>query len=190
MIRKFAALVVVALSMAIVPLTSPANAASYGPKLPTSLHIKVVQSAKGKPLKFQLSVSASDGTSPAGDISFAISRASSAARGARVVTRATSSSVHVSGHPVTVTGQVAESGNYMIAGRFSPTNAAKYLPSSSSLTTGVKGGGGNNSGGGGGGGGLPNTGGPDLAWLIAGFALAGTGAGVVLYARRRSLAVA
>jgi hypothetical protein len=187
-IRKFAALVVVALSMAVVPLTSPANAVSYGPKLPTSVHIKVVQSANGKALKFRLSVSASDGTSPAGRIAYGISRAAGAARGAQVAARATSGSVNVSGSAVTVTGQVAHAGSYVIVARFSPSNSAKYLPSSNSLRTGIKaaGGQGNDNGAGG----LPNTGGPDLGWLVAGFALAGAGAAAVAFSRRRLPALA
>ena len=187
MIRKFAALAAVALALAVMPFMAPANAAAYGPKLPTAVHITFVTVKDGKPLEAKLSVSASDGTSPAGTIDYTISRATGAARGARLVARATASTISVNGHAVAVTGPVVSPGSYVVGAHFTPTNTAKYLPSSNVARTGVKGSTINNNSGGGG---LSNTGGPDLGWLIAGFALAGAGAGVVLYSRRRVVAAA
>ncbi|HJQ06462.1 MAG TPA: hypothetical protein VJ872_13500 [Nocardioides sp.] len=182
MIRKIAALMVAALATLMVPFTSPAHA--YGNKLPTAVHIKVVVAKKGEPLKVQFTVTASDGSTPAGELAYTITRAAGAARSARVVARAASGSVSIAGSK-TVTGQVAQAGSYVITGHFSPSNTAKYLPSSNAKRTTVNGEKGqqNNNGGGSG---LPNTGGPELGWLIAGLVLAGAGAGTVAYARRRT----
>ncbi|GAB3855630.1 hypothetical protein GCM10028801_11550 [Nocardioides maradonensis] len=182
MIRKIAALMVVALATLMVPFTSPAHA--YGNKLPTAVHIKVVVAKKGEPLKVKFTVTASDGSTPAGDLAYTITRASGATRSARVVLRAANGSVPINGS-TTVSGQVAQAGSYVITGRFSPSNTAQYLPSSNATRAAVSGQKGEHHDNGGGGG-LPNTGGPDLGWLIAGLVLAGAGVGTVAYARRRT----
>jgi LPXTG-motif cell wall-anchored protein len=184
MLRKLAALLLVALSMAIAPLTG-AHAGTYSPKLPTTTTIKVIKAVNGKPLVVQFSVKASDGTSPNGSLTYSISRAG-AAGGQLVVARAASGSVTMSGSPQTVTGQVAHVGTYVVNASFAPSNSAKYLPSSNvnRATVGSSNGGGGNPGGGSSGG-LPNTGGPDFAWVLAGFALLIAGAGAVAYAGRR-----
>jgi LPXTG-motif cell wall-anchored protein len=188
-IRKIAALLVVAFATLMVPFTSPAHAAPvYGNKIPTQVHITVLRAEKGKSLEVRFGVTASDGTTPAGSLRYTITRAATAARTSRVVSRAASGTVAING-TVGVKGQVAQVGTYLIAASFSPTNSAKYLPSSNATRAPVKALGGkhdNNNGGGG----LPNTGGPDLGWLIAGLVLAGAGAGTVAYARRRQPAAA
>ncbi|GAB4012731.1 LPXTG cell wall anchor domain-containing protein [Nocardioides ultimimeridianus] len=190
MIRKIAALMVVAFATLMVPFASPSHAAPvYGNKIPTQVHITVVTAKKGAPLKVRFRVTAADGTTPAGQLAYTITRASTTARTAKVASRATSGTVAINGS-VAVDGQVAQVGTYVVSGSFTPTNSAKYLPSSNATRAGVKAVGGQHHNNGGGGSGLPNTGGPDLGWLIAGLVLAGAGAGTVAYARRRQPAAA
>jgi LPXTG-motif cell wall-anchored protein len=186
-IRKIAALMVVALAAVILPFAS-ANAVSYGPKLPTKIPPTFVVAQNGKVLVVKLFVTASDGTSPAGEITYTISRVATAARSTQVVARATTGSVHVNGKAVTVTGAIAHPGSYVATAHFTPANAAKYLPSRGATRAKVGAVGGKTTGNGGGG--LPNTGGPDLGWLLAGLALSGVGAGAVVYSRRRTAAAA
>ena len=183
MLRKLAALLLVALSMAIAPLMPSAHAGTYAPKLPTTTTIAVVTAKAGQPLVFKISVKASDGSKPNGSAVYTITRAG-AAGGQLVVGRAASGSVAINHGSATVTGQVAQKGTYVINARFSPSNAAKYLPSSGVARANV---GGSNDGGTPGttGGGLPNTGGPDFAWVLAGFALLIAGAGAIAVAGRR-----
>jgi len=186
-VRKALALAIVALSMAFVPFApQAANAAAYGPKLPTQTNIEVVTAVNGQQLVFRLSDSASDGTSPAGTINYTIVRNGGA--GQVVVGRATSSAVQVNGHAVLVKGSVARPGSYLVSAHFSPTNAARYLPSSNVNRAGVGTAIHQGSGGGSTGttGGLPNTGGPSIGWLLAGLALLGSGLGAVAYSRRRT----
>lgn len=185
MLRKLAALLLVALSMAFAPLTSSAHAETYGPKLPTTVSISFVAHTNGKPVVVKFSVKASDGSSPHGTLAYTIARAG-AAGGQLVVARAAGGSVTMTGAPATVTGQVAHAGTYVVNGSFTPSNAAKYLPGSNvarASISAVSPGGDNN--GGGSTSGLPNTGGPDFSWLLAGFALLVAGAGAVAYAGRR-----
>ena len=179
MIRKIAALFALALLMAVVPLTSTAHAESYAPKVPTAISVQIVSSTKGAPLEVKFTVSASDGTSPSGNVSYTINGSGPARAQGRG-----EGGVPVSGDPVRVSGPVAHAGHYGVRASFTPSNTAKYLPSNGSAATGigsgVPGNGSTPSGG------LPNTGGPALGWLIAGFGLAGLGAGAVALSRRRT----
>lgn len=189
MLKKLAALAALALValLALVSFAPEAGASSYGPALPTQTHVTFVKAVAGQPLVVRFTVTASDGSSPAGSLAYTITSGSGAARSRVLLRAAAAGSTHIQGS-VTVTGQTAHAGStYLASGSFSPSNPARYLPSSGSARTTV--GSGNNGGGGGsnGGttGGLPNTGGPDLGWLIAGVALLGAGAGAVGLSRRR-----
>ncbi|GAB2974384.1 LPXTG cell wall anchor domain-containing protein [Nocardioides montaniterrae] len=185
MLRKFAALLLVALSMAIVPLTSSAHAETYGPKLPTTTSVKI-KATNGKPLAVTISVVASDGSRPAGTVTYSIARAGGG--GALVVARSTTGTTAIKGS-TTVSGEVAHPGSYVSNASFTPANTAKYLPSRgadrASVSTSGPTGSTSTSGGG-----LPNTGGPDFAWIIAGFGLLIAGAGAIAFAARREDALA
>ncbi|GAA1530489.1 LPXTG cell wall anchor domain-containing protein [Nocardioides humi] len=186
MLRKLAALTVLAVAFAVAPST-PANADDYTVKIPTVTRIQVITAVPGEPIVLEVSASANYPTPPAGDIAVTVSASGSAARGAQAVVAKPvfTTTVHFVDKPIRVTGPRLPKGPYLARADLSPDNADLFLPSSDTtrFRIGADGGGDN-------GGGLPNTGGPDLMWLILGGGLVVAGAGGVGYGRRRTDAAA
>ncbi|MBM7519279.1 LPXTG cell wall anchor domain-containing protein [Nocardioides nitrophenolicus] len=187
MLKKLAALATLALAFAVAP-SAPAGAdQGYTAKIPTATHIKVISAEPGEPIVLQVSASAANPTPPAGNIAITVTSGGSAARGARVAAPAVfTTTVHFTDQPVRVTGPRLPKGGYLARAALSPDDTAKFLPSSDTtrFRIGSVDGGGDKSGA------LPNTGGPDLMWLLLGGALVAAGAGGVGYGRRRAPAAA
>lgn len=187
MLKKFVALATLAMAFAVVP-TGTASADPYSPKIPTQTHIEVVVNGPGKPITLKVSASANYPTPPEGDIAIQVSAGGSAARNARALVAAPvfTTTVHFVDDVVSVEGPRLPQGTYLARAALSPDDTATFLPSSA--TTDFRIGAGtpdddDNDG-------LPNTGGPDLLWLLLGGGLVVAGAGGVGYGRRRTASVA
>ena len=189
MLRKLAALIALAAAAVAVP-TTPAHADGYTPKVPTVTHIEVIVAEPGERIVLEVSASADYPTPPAGDIAVSVSAGGSTATGARalVAKPVFSTTVHFVDKPIRVTGPRLPKGPYLAHAALSPDNTAVFLPSAD--TTRFRIGAFAPGGGGDKGSGLPNTGGPDLAWLLLGAGLVVAGAGGVSYGRRRATAAA
>lgn len=190
MLRKLAALAALSVAVVVTPATA-AQADPYSPQLPTVTHIKVVTAVPGKPVVLEVSASANYKTPPEGDIAVSLSAASGSARAARAVVAAPlfSTTVHFVDQPVRVTGPVVPRGRYVATAALTPDDGAFFLPSDArtAFRMGVGGetGGQDDSDNGG----LPNTGGPDVWWLVLGAGLVGAGVAGVGYGRRRQVGV-
>lgn len=190
MLRKLAALAALSVAVVVTPVTG-AHADPYTPQIPTVTHIQVLKAEPGERVVLQVSASANYATPPEGDIAVSLSAASGTARGARAVQAAPllTTTVHFVDEPVKITGPVLPRGRYTASAALTPSNGALFLPSETSIAfrIGVAGetGGQDDSDNGG----LPNTGGPNLLWLVLGGALVGVGVGGVGYGRRRELGV-
>ncbi|MBU2696240.1 MULTISPECIES: LPXTG cell wall anchor domain-containing protein [Pimelobacter] len=183
MLRKLVALAALAAAFVVVP-TAAASADPYSPKIPTQTHIEVVVNGPGKPITLKVSASANYPTPPEGDIAIQVSAGGSAARNARGLVAAPvfTTTVHFVDQVVSVEGPRLPKGSYLARAALTPDDADTFLPSSA-LTDFRIGAGGtpdkdDN--------GLPNTGGPDLLWLLLGGGLVAAGVGGVGYGRRRS----
>lgn len=189
-LRKLAALAAVSVAVLATPV-APAQADPYTPQIPTVTHIEVVSAEPGEPVVLEVSASANYPTPPEGDIAVSLSAASGAARGARAVVAAPlfSTTVHFVDQPVRVEGPVVPRGRYTASAALTPADGALFLPSdaTTAFRIGADGetGGEDDSDNGG----LPDTGGPDLIWLLLGTALVGAGAAGVGFGRRRQVAV-
>ncbi|MCR1782772.1 LPXTG cell wall anchor domain-containing protein [Nocardioides carbamazepini] len=193
MLKKLAALAMLTAAFAVAPST-PAQADGYTPKIPTVTTIKVIANEAGKPVVLEVSASANHPTPPAGNIAITLATGGTAARGARALVAAPvfTTTVHFVDQAIRVEGPRLPKGKYVATAALTPDNAALFLPSSGTTQTfRVDSDDDNGSGGGGDqGAGLPNTGGPDLMWLLLGGGLVVAGAGGVSYGRRRIAAVA
>lgn len=187
MLKKLAALAMLAAAFAVAP-SAPANAEDgYTVKIPTVTHIQVITAEPGEPLVLEVSASANYPTPPAGNIAVTVSSSGTAARGARalVAKPVFTTTVHFTDKPVRVKGPRLPKGAYLARAELSPDNAALFLPSSDTTRFRI-----GSVDGGDRGGVLPNTGGPDMLWLVLGGGLVAVGAGGVGYGRRRATAVA
>lgn len=185
MLRKLIALGALSAALVAVP-AGTAVAEPYTPQIPTQTTIEVVRAEPGKPVLLDVSASANYPTPPEGDIAVAISAASGTARGARAVAAAPlfTTTVHFVDEVIRVTGPTLPRGRYIATAALTPDNSALFLPSDDATAFRIR------LGGDGGGedddnGGLPNTGGPNMMWLLLGTGLLVAGAGGVTYARRR-----
>ncbi len=190
MLKKLIALGALSAALVAVPVGT-ADAEPYAPQLPTQTHIEVVVAEPGKAVLLDVSASANYPTPPEGDIAVQISAAASTARGARAVAAAPlfSTTVHFVDDEVRVTGPRLPRGRYLATAAFTPDNADLFLESdaATAFRIGAGGGPGDDDNGGGG---LPDTGGPNLMWLLLGTGLLAAGAGGVTYSRRRETATA
>ncbi|GAA3550967.1 LPXTG cell wall anchor domain-containing protein [Nocardioides daeguensis] len=187
MLKKLAALGMLAAAFALAP-SAPAGAEDgYTAKIPTVSHIQVITAEPGKPIVLEVSASADYPTPPAGDIAVTVSSSGTAARGARALVSKPvfTTTVHFTDRPIRVTGPRLPKGAYLARQDFSPDNTALFLPSSDSTRFRI-----GAADGGEPGGALPNTGGPDMAWLLLGGGLVAVGAGGVGFGRRRGTAAA
>ncbi len=187
MLKKFVAPIAMALMFALAPL-SGAHADGYTPKIPTTTQITVLSNAAGKPVELAVSASANYPTPPAGNIAVTLSAAGTAARGARVLAMKAvfSTTVHFVDKAVVVTGPALPEGKYVATAALTPDNQNLFLPSNNLTFTfrvGAEEVGGKVAHPAAGSG-LPNTGGPDLIWLLLGSGLVTAGAAGVMLSRR------
>lgn len=187
MLKKLIALGVLSAALVAAP-AGTAIAEPYPPQLPTQTHIEIVVAEPGKPVLLDVSASANYPTPPEGDIKVQISAASGAARGARAVAAAPlfTTTVHFVDDEVRVTGPTLPRGRYRATAALTPDDADLFLPSDTAVAFRVGAGGG--PGDSDDDGALPDTGGPNMMWLLLGTGLLAAGAGGVGYARRRDAA--
>lgn len=191
MFRKTVAFAALAAALVVAPAT-PAGADGYEDvKLPTETTIEVTTHGVGKPITIVVSASANYPTPPEGDIAVTISKSSGAARGAQSVVAAPlfTTTVHFVDEPITIEGPSLPEGSYLGTASLTPDNADFFLPSddTDAFRLGV---GGETEGEEEENGGLPNTGGPNLMWLVLGTGLVAAGVAGVSYSRRRQGAAA
>jgi LPXTG-motif cell wall-anchored protein len=188
-LKKLAALATLAAAFAVAPSAPALADDGYTVKIPTVTHIQVITAEPGEPIVLEVSASANAPTPPAGNIAVTVSAGGHAARGAQAAAAKPvfSTTVHFVDKPIRVTGPRLPKGGYLAHAALSPDDTARFLPSSDTTTfrIGAAGGGGGDKGGA-----LPNTGGPDLIWLVLGAGLVAAGAGGVGYGRRRSVPAA
>lgn len=187
MLKKTIALATLAAALAVTPATS-AFAEPYNGKVPTQTTIEVTTHGVGNPITIVVSASATGTEIPEGDIAVTISKSTSAARGSQAVVAAPifSTTVHFEGDPITIEGPSLPKGRYLGTAALTPDNGDLFLPSddTDAFRLGVR----NDVGAeddGNNGAGLPDTGGPNMMWLLVGTGLVAAGAGGVAYSRRR-----
>ncbi|MBM0128098.1 LPXTG cell wall anchor domain-containing protein [Pimelobacter simplex] len=189
MLKKLAALATLAVAFTVAPSAPSSAEDGYTVKIPTVTDIQVITAEPGEPIVLQVSASANYPTPPAGNIAVTVSSGGSAAQGAQAVVAKPvfTTTVHFTDKPVRVKGPRLPKGGYLAHAALSPDNAALFLPSSDTarFRIGAADGGGDDKGGA-----LPNTGGPDLLWLVLGGGLVAAGVGSVSYGRRRATAAA
>lgn len=185
MLRKMVAIAALAAASVIGPATA-AVAEPYSPKIPTETLIEVTVQGPGQPVIIHVSASANYPTPPEGDIAVQLNAASSTAVGGRSVSAAPllTTTVHFVDDPVRINGPALPRGRYIGTAQFTPDDGNLFLPSDD--TTAFRIGVGAGPGGGPNGGGLPDTGGPNMMWLLLGSGLVVAGAGSVAYGRRRA----
>ncbi|KRB79624.1 hypothetical protein ASE01_23135 [Nocardioides sp. Root190] len=191
MLRKLIALGALSAALVAVP-AGTAVAEPYTPLIPTQTQIEVVRAEPGKPVLLDVSASANYPTPPEGDIEVQISAASSTARGARAVAAAPlfTTTVHFVDDAVRVTGPVLPRGRYIASAALTPDNSGLFLPSDDTTAFRIRLGGGPGDEDDNDNGGLPNTGGPNVMWLLLGTGLLAAGAGGVGFGRRREVTTA
>lgn len=185
MLRKIAALAALSAAVVVTPVGSATADGGYsGMQIPTETLIVVVDAEVGQPVELAVSASANHPTPPEGDIEVKLFAASGTARGARAVASAPlfTTTVHFVDDAVPVTGPSLPKGRYIATAALTPDNTDLFLPSDDTtafrLGAGTGGEGDDDDN-------LPNTGGPNMMWLLLGTALVGAGAGGVGYGRRR-----
>lgn len=180
---------------------APANvAANCGgldepPCMPTQAQVTVDSCTPGAAVKLTISARANGARVPKGDIAVRVVGNSGGGGGQAVTTRLKASTtlfqttVHFTGDPITISGPALPKGTYQAVAGLTPDDSAYFFPSKRAVT--FKAGFGcaapgdpadNGS--------LPDTGGPAMMWLLLGSGLVLSGAGSVVYARRREPAAA
>lgn len=198
MLKKLIALGAMAAATVAVPATA-ANAedCTYAPQscqIPTVTTITAESNGPGTPVILTVSARGADQSDPAGDIAVKVLGGSRDANApandpgaAKPIAPKTgalfSATVHFTDQPVRIDGPSLPKGTYTATAALTP-DSSRYLPSQGSTAFKV-GLGGTTPGQDNGGTGLPDTGGPNLVWLLLGSGLVVGGAGGVLYARRR-----
>lgn len=188
MLKKLIALAALSAAVTVAPAAS-AGAEPYTQKIPTETLIVVIDAEVGKPVKLEVSASANHETPPEGDIEVQILAAAGTARGARAVAAAPlfTTTVHFADDAVPVTGPALPRGRYIATAALTPDDAGLFLPSDD--TTAFRLGAGETGGEEDDDGSLPDTGGPNVIWLLLGTCLVGAGVAGVGYSRRRQQGV-
>lgn len=187
MLKKTIALTALVAALVVAPATTAvADPEGYGEsKLPTETLIEVTSNGPGNPITIVVSASANHVTPPEGDIAVRISASANAARGARALVAAPlfTTTVHFVDAPIEISGPSLPRGTYLGYAALTPDDADFFLPSDDTTTFRI--GAGGETGGEEDSDGLPNTGGPNVMWLILGSGLVAAGAGGIGYGRRR-----
>lgn len=197
MLKKLVALSALSAALIVAPGGTPANAdPDYTPGvLPTQTIIDVEVGAAGESSTLFVSASANSVVPPEGDIAVELYAGTGAAREGKARGKAAapilSTTVHFEGDPVAIETPALPKGSYTVTAAFTPDDGGAFLDSDNTAQFRVRVGG--DTGGvdeSEGSGGLPNTGGPNLMWLLLGGGLVAAGASGVAYGRRREDALA
>ena len=193
MLRKAIALIALAAATVIVgpAAAAPASAAPVcgqpmePPCIPTKTHISVDAAGPGEPIELTVSASANYPTPPEGDIAVTVIAGNGGAGqslGARAAAPLFRTTVHFVDDAVVINGPALPRGDYIATAAFTPDNGNLFLPSDArtAFRIGAAGGPGDGDDGT-----LPNTGGPNMMWLLLGSGLVLAGAGGVGLGRRR-----
>jgi hypothetical protein len=163
---------------------SAAHAAPYNPRGDVDCSIAVTSHHAGDHVVFRVGAHANSNPQPKGTVALTVT--------GNAPDLPWNKSVHYPGHAVTVVGPVLPRGTYHVTSRFTPANPNKFKgcratapfrmgvgpihhhngPHDNNGPHGI----------------LPDTGGPDVMWLIVGTALIGAGTTSVVVARRRRAA--
>lgn len=180
------------LALALVVPAGSAAAEPYAPQVPTRVSI-VVKAEVGERIAVVLRVSANAEERPTGTLEVSLTLATPTARGADSATAEWSTTARYDGGRLLVEGPELAPGAYVASAAFAP-DTETFLPSEEMTRFRLGGGDGDGDADGDSsednGGILPDTGGPNLLWLLLGTALVGGGVGVVVYVRRRQAAAA
>lgn len=192
MLKKLMALGALSAALTVGASATPAHAdVDYSEgQLPTKTVIDIDAGAAGDPVTLFVSATANYDTPPEGDIAVKLLAASGNARGGRAVAAAPllTTTVHFVDEPVAIEAGSLPAGRYIVTAAFTPDDRGFFGDSANTrrFTLGAGEAGGDEDGDGG----LPNTGGPNMMWLLFGGGLVAAGAGGVTYARRRDDATA
>jgi LPXTG-motif cell wall-anchored protein len=173
----------VAMAASLVGGVSTAHAAPYNPRGDVDCTISVAAHTAGHHVVFRVGAVANSNPQPRGTLTITLTGGTSWSR-----------TVHYPGHAITVVGPVVSAGSYRVTTHFTPANTSAFRGCRGALPFQVGVGPIHNHHGPGDNNGplgvLPDTGGPDVMWLLVGTALLGAGAtSVVASRRRRAVAV-
>lgn len=179
-----------ALAASVVGPVSAAHAADpYTPRANVQCTISVPPAVAGQHIRIKVGARTNADKPPTGTVTVQVRRGSHGP----VLWNKT---IDYKGAPTTVEGPLLIAGPYHVSSQFVPDNAASYRTCRGNLdfkvgvgpTNEHHGPGGNPNGEGPQSGVLPDTGGPDLMWLLLGTGLIGAGATSVVAGRRRAAA--
>lgn len=185
--RKFVLMVSVA--MAALLTMSTAVADPYAPIPKPVCIIKVLKAKPGERVVVVVGARLNAADQPSGTITITLRADVRAAARTTAAGPVWSKTVHTDGKPVRITGPVVPEGTHRITTRFVPDNPTecRQCQGQQVFDASLGGDGGGDDGEGGDNGGLlPDTGGPAMLWLLLGLVLVGSGAGIVVYSRRRA----
>ena len=175
-----------ALAACLVGGVPTAHAAPYNPRGDVACSVAVTAHHAGNHVVFRVGAHANANPQPRGTVSITVT--------GNDPSLPWSKSVHYPGHAVRVVGPVLPRGAYRVSTHFTPANPATFkgCRATAPFRMGVGPQHGHHGPGGNGTGPLgvlPDTGGPDVMWLLLGTTLVGAGATSVVVARRRRAAV-
>lgn len=187
MMRKLFFMVSVA--MAALFVTSSAVADPYGPIPKPLCIIKVLKAEPGERVVIQVGARLNAAKQPAGTLTVTLRTNIHANADTTATTAAAdvwTKTVHSDGGPVRLVGPVIPEGTHRVKSRFVPDNPIECRACQAQAVFTATDGDGGGDDDGDNDGLLPDTGGPAVLWLLAGLALVGSGAGIVVYSRRRA----
>jgi LPXTG-motif cell wall-anchored protein len=173
------------LSGAVLSATASASADPYGPIPKPHCFIRVLHAEAGERVIIQVGARLNSTDQPSGTIAVRLHT------NPRSSDEVWTTKVHTDGKPVRITGPVVPEGTHRITTRFAPDEPSEVRPCQGSQyfdvdEDGDDDGDDGDDGDGDNGGLLPDTGGPAMLWLLAGLVLVASGAGIVVYSRRRA----
>lgn len=190
-----AAILLATMAIALVlPAVPGAAADPYPPTVEAQVHVNVKPAYKENvKVKVSLRVSVNGDVTPTGEIKVKIGKVSGSAGQSAGALAATewSATTRYEGDPIKLTSPGFTKGSYVVDAEFIPdSQQLRRSSDSDSFVVNERGPGDNEPAGGessdANDGALPDTGGPNRWWLLAGLVLVGGGAGVLVYARRRA----
>lgn len=185
--RRLFLLTVVTGFLAFAPATLASADDSYNTDVPTQCQVSVPSTEVGARVVLNVVVSASGNVDPTGTVEVTVSKRAKVARAAQSVAAAPwTTTVRYEGSPLRIVGPRLSKGDHVASIRFVP-DAGLFLGCSDTVRFRV----GSQAVGGeddlaGDGDALPDTGGPDLLWLLLGLGLVTVGGAVVGGSRLRA----
>lgn len=188
-----AAILLATMAIALVlPAVPGASADPYPPTVEAQVHVNVKPAYKENvKVKVSLRVSVNGDVTPTGEIKVKIGKVSaSAGQSAAGAATEWSATTRYEGDPIKLTSTGFAKGSYVVDAEFTPdSQQLRRSSDSDSFVVDERGPRDNEPAGeesdDANDGALPDTGGPNRWWLLAGLVLVGGGAGVLVYARRR-----